>query len=195
MPRTRDQFEEMRIKSKDNIIQSALKLFSIKGYHATSTSAIAKEAGVAAGLMYNYFNSKEDLLVSIINQFFEEIIISVSKKIDGNHELLDARNIIDTFIEYIIEKKEQWNLLISIMFQPDISQLCKNQIEKFYFHQQDIFKKCFEIKGIDRPEENAEVLSIILHGAFLKFAASGNLHELMLLRKTVIEHIIEKGIL
>ena len=194
MPRTKDKFEEMRIKSKNNIIQAALKLFSTKGYHATSTSAIAKEAGVAAGLMYNYFSSKEDLLVSIIDQFFEELIISISKKFDGKHELLDARSLIDAIIENLIEKKEYWNLLISITFQPDISQLCINQIEKVFLHQQNIFEKYFEKKGIDKPKENAEILSIILHGALFKFACSGNLHELMLLRKTVIEHILEKGI-
>lgn len=194
MPRTKDQFEEMRLKSKENIIQAALKLFSTKGYHATSTSAIAKEAGVAAGLMYNYFSSKEELLVSIIDQFFQELIISISKKFDQKHELLDPRDIIDTIIEHIIEKKEQWNLLISIMFQPDISQLCTHQIEKFYLHQQDIFEKCFEKKGINKPKETAEILSILLHGALLKFACSGNLPELMLLRRTIIESIIEKGI-
>ncbi len=194
MPRTREQFEEMRIKSKGNIIQAALKLFSTKGYHATSTSAIAKEAGVAAGLMYNYFSSKEELLICIINQFFEELVGSISKKFDKKHELLDARSITDTLIEHIIEKREQWKLLISITFQPDISQLCITQIEKFNLHQQNIFEKCFENKKIDKPKENAEILSIILHGALFKFACSGNSHELMLLRNTVIEQILEKGI-
>lgn len=194
MPRTKEQFEEMRIKSRDNIIQAALKLFSTKGYHATSTSAIAKEAGIAAGLMYNYFGSKDELLVSIIDRFFEELIISVAKKFNKDDELLNARALIDTFIEHIIEKKEQWNLLISITFQPDISQLCANQVERFYLHQQNIFEKYFIEKRIEKPKENAEILSIILHGAFLKYACSGNLHELMLLRKTVIETIIEKGI-
>lgn len=194
MPRTKDQFEEMRIKSKENILQAAFKLFSTKGYHSTSTSSIAKEAGVAAGLMYNYFSSKEDLLVSIINQFFEELVSSISEKFNGNHELLDAKIIIDAFIEHIVEKREQWNLLISIMFQPDISQLCREQIKKFNLHQQDIFEKCFKKSDFDKPKETAEILSIILHGAFLTFASSGNLHELMLLRKTVIKNLIEKGI-
>lgn len=194
MPRTKEQFEEMRIKSKGNIIQVALKLFSTKGYHATSTSAIAKEAGIAAGLMYNYFSSKEELLNSIIDQFFEEVTTSISKRFEGKYELLDVGVIIDTFIEQLIDKKEQWNLLIGITFQPDISKLCIDKVEGFYFHQQEIFEKYFKKQGIDKPKETSEILSIILHGAFFKYACSGNLDELMLLRKTVIENIIQKGI-
>ncbi len=194
MPRTKEQFEEMRIKSKNNIIQAALKLFSQKGYHATSTNAIAKEAGIAAGLMYNYYKSKEELLVDIINLFFQDLIGSVARDFDGNHKLLDIGIIIDKLIEQIEMNRERWSLLISIMFQPDISKLCSDQFEKFSSHQTDFFRTCFEQKGINRPEESARVLSSVLHGAFLGFAASGDIEELRLLRNTVIERILDKGI-
>ncbi|MHB8126697.1 MAG: TetR/AcrR family transcriptional regulator [Desulfitobacteriaceae bacterium] len=192
MPRTKGKFKEMRIKSKNNIIQAALKLFSTKGYYATSTNAIAKEAGVAAGLMYNYFGSKEELLVSIIDQFFQELISPISQNYANDHPLLDVGEIIDALIKQVDEKKEQWILLISITFQPNISETCKSHVNKFFLHQLETFEKCFEIQGIDKPKENAKVLWAVLYGAILNYASSGNIEELMLLRRTVIEQLIEK---
>ena len=48
-PRTKDQFEEIRNKSRENIEKIALELFAIKGYHATSVSQIAEKAGISKG--------------------------------------------------------------------------------------------------------------------------------------------------
>lgn len=194
MPRTKAQFEDMRNKSRSNIIETALKLFSANGYHSTSISAIAKEAGVAVGLMYNYFGSKEELLVSIMDENLQQMSALIINKLDGKLMPQDIRSIIDATIEAINEKRESWRLLISIMFQPDVSKMCVNEIYKFSSHQQEIYEKYYKLKGIDKPEESARVLSVVLHGALFTFASSGNLEEILLLRRTVIENLIENGI-
>lgn len=194
MPRSKEKFEEMREKSKGAIEQAALKLFSTKGYFGTSTSAIAKEAGVAAGLMYNYYGSKEELLVSIINRHFQEMHLSLARQFEGMHPGPDAAEIIDALIDQIQANSERWQLLISIMFQPGISQTCKSQVDHFFVHQTELFESCFITRGIANPKENAAVLWAVLHGALLNYAASGNFEELMLLRRTIVRHIVTEGI-
>ena len=47
------------------IRHAATKVFARKGYHATRIADIAKEAGVAYGLVYHYFKNKEEILASI----------------------------------------------------------------------------------------------------------------------------------
>ena len=51
------------------IIAAAAKLFGEKGYHDTTTAEIAESAGVAAGTIYIYFSSKEELLVAVFEEF------------------------------------------------------------------------------------------------------------------------------
>jgi AcrR family transcriptional regulator len=51
-------------KRKD-ILAAALRLFAEYGFHATPTSKIAKEAGVANGTLFYYYKTKEDLIVSL----------------------------------------------------------------------------------------------------------------------------------
>ena len=54
---------------REKIIAAAGQLFGEKGYHNTTTAEIAEAAGVAAGTIYIYFTSKEELLVAVFEEF------------------------------------------------------------------------------------------------------------------------------
>lgn len=54
---------------REKIINAAAKFFGEKGYHNTTTSEIAEAAGVAAGTIYIYFTSKEELIVAVFEEF------------------------------------------------------------------------------------------------------------------------------
>ncbi|MGZ0039861.1 TetR/AcrR family transcriptional regulator [Paenibacillus ottowii] len=53
---------------KEKIIQSAVRLFMEKGYRATSIQDIADDCSIAKGSLYKFFESKEELFVSILKQ-------------------------------------------------------------------------------------------------------------------------------
>lgn len=55
-------------EKQENILKSALQLFAKEGYHATSTSKVAKHACVSEGLIFRHFGSKEGLLQAILDQ-------------------------------------------------------------------------------------------------------------------------------
>lgn len=59
---------------KQEIIDTALKLFGEKGYEKTSIADIAKAIGVAQGLCYRYFPSKEALFDSAIEQYADVLV-------------------------------------------------------------------------------------------------------------------------
>lgn len=50
---------------KEEILKAALKLFVEFGFHATPTSKIAKEAGVANGTLFHYFKTKDELTIEL----------------------------------------------------------------------------------------------------------------------------------
>jgi len=51
---------------REQILKTALKLFAERGFDATSTRQIAKEVGVAEGLIFHYFPTKASLLTAIL---------------------------------------------------------------------------------------------------------------------------------
>ena len=52
-------------EKRQQILEAAVRAFARKGYHACRVGEIAEEAGVAYGLVYHYFGSKEELLQTI----------------------------------------------------------------------------------------------------------------------------------
>lgn len=67
---------------RDRIRKSALATFRTKGFKKASMRSIAKKAGVTAGNLYRYFNSKEDLFHSVISPAFEMITVLIKENRD-----------------------------------------------------------------------------------------------------------------
>ncbi|MDF2606248.1 MAG: transcriptional regulator, TetR family [Bacillales bacterium] len=63
---------------KKKIIQSALKLFGEKGYHSSSIQEISEASGLAKSSFYNYFHSKEELMITIIKYYYELLVDRVN---------------------------------------------------------------------------------------------------------------------
>jgi TetR/AcrR family fatty acid metabolism transcriptional regulator len=56
------------------LLEAAVRVFARKGFHASRVGDIATEAGVAHGLLYHYFRSKEDVLESIFRETWAALI-------------------------------------------------------------------------------------------------------------------------
>ena len=93
--------ESKQESKKDQIMKSALKLFSKHGYHETAVSKIADQAGVAKGTVYWYFDSKEKLFLEIIITGIE----SLNQKLEERVAKLNDNSIekIKVFIELYLE--------------------------------------------------------------------------------------------
>jgi TetR/AcrR family transcriptional regulator, fatty acid metabolism regulator protein len=59
------------------ILQAAVRAFARRGYHACRVSDIAKEAGVAYGLVYHYYRSKETLLEAIFKETWGAMLATI----------------------------------------------------------------------------------------------------------------------
>jgi AcrR family transcriptional regulator len=60
------------------ILEAATQVFARKGYRGATIREIAAEAGVAEGTIYNYFRSKDDLLISLPGRMSEPILLAFS---------------------------------------------------------------------------------------------------------------------
>lgn len=70
-------------KRKKEIALATLEIFSEKGFEATSMSQIAKLAGIGKGTIYEYFESKEELIMSAIKAWVETVQSEVEKQLEG----------------------------------------------------------------------------------------------------------------
>ena len=71
-----------------DIIDAATRLFASDGFHATSTRRIAAEAGVSEGTVFNYFSTKNALLLAILDEFYARLTESAR---EGVEKVMDTR--------------------------------------------------------------------------------------------------------
>lgn len=70
-----------RIHNKDDIVQTALEVILSKGFNATGVETILKQANVPKGSFYNFFSSKEELGLAIIDRYASDISSSIFQPI------------------------------------------------------------------------------------------------------------------
>jgi len=120
MPRTAEQYEEIRKEKKQLIMDSALELFANNGYASTSISQIAEKANISKGLMYNYFSSKEELLQSILNLLSDEIAEMIDPNHDNEISEEEAVHFFDLYFDMLKNRREQIKLYSQISVQPEV---------------------------------------------------------------------------
>jgi AcrR family transcriptional regulator len=82
------------------ILEAAIRVFARQGFHSCRVSDIADEAGVAYGLVYHYFSSKDEVL----NELFTErwsLLLAAIEEVD--RQTLPAREKLDRVAGFIID--------------------------------------------------------------------------------------------
>ncbi len=94
-----------RAVREQQMLDAAVQVFSVNGYHETSMDAIAAKAEISKPMLYLYYGSKEDLFGACLDRELARFIEVVRADIDFSlapHDLL--RNAIGTFLSYSVEK-------------------------------------------------------------------------------------------
>lgn len=150
-------------------MHSALELFANEGFYPTSISKIAQKAGISKGLMYNYFESKDDLVLAIIGKG----IARLTEHLDPDHDGILTDKELKLFIVEIFrilqENLDYWKLYFSVMMQPAVYKLVKEKFPHFLPPLQDMAIGYFRNKKVDNPEIEAICLDALLDGIFLNY--------------------------
>ena len=74
---------DRRTDRRRQILDAAVKVFATSGFHGARVGDIAEEAGVAYGLVYHYFKSKEELLETIFRDTWTQMLARV-REVEGS---------------------------------------------------------------------------------------------------------------
>jgi AcrR family transcriptional regulator len=149
-----DDADDLTEKQKQ-ILLAAIDSFSEKGYAATSTSEIAKKAGVAEGTIFRHYKTKKDLLLAIVAptmaKFLAPFIIKdISKVLNTNYDSYED------FLRAMFENRKnflQQNLsLFKIMlqelpFQPELQAQFKAHILPTVYERMKGLVQYYQAKG------------------------------------------------
>lgn len=130
--------EEQLTEKQKKIIVVAIQSFSEKGFAGTSTSEIAKKAGVAEGTIFRHYKTKKDLLLSIVTPVMTKLIApfivkDIYKVIDQRFETYEdfLRAMIMNRREFLQKNFPILKIMIQeIPFQPELREQFKEHVAK-----------------------------------------------------------------
>ncbi|MEM7657023.1 MAG: helix-turn-helix domain-containing protein, partial [Bacteroidota bacterium] len=82
-------------EKQQNILKAALKLFANEGYANTSTSKVAKAAGVSEGLIFRHFKNKEGLLQAVLAAGHEKAKMAYAEVLANDDPKVLLRKVIE----------------------------------------------------------------------------------------------------
>ncbi|UOF92947.1 TetR/AcrR family transcriptional regulator [Fodinisporobacter ferrooxydans] len=116
--------EQKMTEKQRRILQAAVQLFAEKGFHASSTSEIAKKAEVAEGTIFRHFKTKKDLLYALVAPMFIKfatpMILKDPKRIIGESEKSAALVLEELFANRFQLFNENWPRIKIILQEAQI---------------------------------------------------------------------------
>ncbi|HXS33665.1 MAG TPA: TetR/AcrR family transcriptional regulator [Solirubrobacterales bacterium] len=88
------------IDKRRQILDAAIRVFARQGFHSTRVSDIADEAGVAYGLVYHYFKSKDEVLNELFSERWSLLLSAIE---ESDHEEISPRAKLEAVAGFIVD--------------------------------------------------------------------------------------------
>ncbi len=158
-----------RNNSKENtrvrIINSAKKLFAEQGYQKTTIVDISKQAGLSEAALYEYFQGKEDLLLTIPDLWVSELLKDLDEQLFG---IQGAENKLRKYLWWYLRRVEQAPLdakIVYLFLKTNANFLNTEvyaNVKKLYSYLVDIFEE-----GLKSGEMKSDLDSRIARDIFV----------------------------
>lgn len=101
-----------RAVREQQMLDAAVQIFSVNGYHETSMDAIANAAQISKPMLYLYYGSKEELFGACLDRELSRFVDEVRNRIDFKQSPKDLlRNAVLAFLNYIDANRASWMVL------------------------------------------------------------------------------------
>ena len=159
---------------RDLILRAAIRTFARNGFFGAQVADVARTAGVAAGTVYLYFRSKDDLLVSIFERVMSEAIAEGRAALAGVADPLERlRRIAHLHLDRLSRDRD-----LAIVFQVELRQTTKfmerfsNTLLRDYLGiLRDVIAEG-QAAGVIRPGINPTLAAKMLFGALDEMATN-----------------------
>ena len=146
------------------ILDAAVRVFARKGYHTSRVGDIAEEAGIAHGLLYHYFGSKEEVLETVFRENWRDLLESFAR-IEASAEppLAQLEGIAKTLLRTWRAQPELVTVMVREVARSPQLQLQVDEIRAGFLVIQRVIERG-QADGTFRPELDARLASWIFYG-------------------------------
>lgn len=166
--------------TKEKFIETAYKLFEVKGYNATGLNEILRESGAPKGSLYYHFpNGKEELALESINLAGKKIVMNLKAALDRFQNPVEGIMFnINNIAEIIDNSKKMEDMSISLIALEtyDSSEVLRTACEENFAVIENIYVEKLIQYGIDqnKAKDIATAILAMTEGAIVLGLTRGN---------------------
>lgn len=97
-----------RGEKRQQILEAATRVFASRGYHGARVSDIAREAGIAYGLVYHYFRNKDEILDTIFAERWGAFVDVVDKVAAGSQPASEKLRQLAALVLFAYRRRPDW---------------------------------------------------------------------------------------
>lgn len=118
---------EAKRETRERILAAARRLFVARGFEATTIRELASEARIAAGTLFNYFESKEALAVALVGEALQAGLADFRARLRGDEELEEQ-----LFLHVItgLRRLEAYRSLVGTVLETALSPFARSGISQ-----------------------------------------------------------------
>jgi len=127
-------------KTKDKILKIALKLFSAKGFKATTVRDIAGAVGIKQSALYNHFKNKDEILETLVSNLTSSAIVTIFKDKETQELHKQGKSLLLTIATTfkLLSFDVQNEALLKLLMQEIYSNAQIREIYNEYFYQENV---------------------------------------------------------
>lgn len=176
---------------REDILNATIFLIAEEGIMSTTISNILKKASTGYGTLYNYFDSKEDLLlevyISIINSINSYIFNNINTSIDSD---LVFKFTINKYLDYCLEHHYEFTALETLRTIPDICSTVKDT-ETSNLQLFNVIKKCEDDGIISSRNEGYNIYLLLgMVATFVKYYRGNEINITDKIKNDLVESCI-----
>ena len=174
MPRVKSEHKASR---RAQILAAARACFARTGFHQTTLQDVFTEAGLSAGCVYNYFNSKDQLMLAVAQERHEDESRMIAQGLETKDPLNDLRQIAKRFADGYLTPESADKRRIALqtwseaLVNPTILASVQEGLEQPRAHLAQLIRRAQEAKRVtSKLDAGAIALTLIalLHGSILQ---------------------------
>lgn len=178
MARSDERNRVARERSREALLQAAIEVFSERGVAGASIAEITQRAGTAQGLVNYHFGGKDQLVVAVIDRWFETVL-GFARVEGAPDEALAA--VIDGALLATAYALPLQRAVLAMQQQPSTHRLfaeAEARHEVAATAAEDAVRELFRARGAEDPALEEVMLRSTLEGIFVKFAVYGETYPL-----------------
>jgi TetR/AcrR family fatty acid metabolism transcriptional regulator len=154
------------------ILRAAVKVFSEKGFYNSRVADIAKEANVADGTIYLYFKNKDDILISLFEEEFGEIVANMRRELEKERDPFQKIKRFAILHLAIVSKHQQLAEVLGVEVRQS-SKFMKEYVNKPFIEYLNLIRSVViegQEKGLIRTDLTPGIIKRAFFGALDEMA-------------------------